>query len=77
MGLLDIEVSESLLSDLLHLNSSDYGHVEIINAGFKGYDTIILTLKNDKFPGRQDDGSIVISHPVLMHESTRIIDWNI
>ena len=79
MGTINVLISGDLLKKTLDLNTSDYGNVDIvyIHKDPTRYDTIILTLSNDKFPEVSEDEIIPLASPIIRKETNKIIDWGI
>ena len=79
MGTINVLISGDLLKKALDLNTSDYGNVDIVNIHKDPtrYDTIILTLSNDKFPEVSEAEIIPLASPIIRKETTKIIDWGI
>ena len=77
--MVNIMVSGDLLKKVLDLDTSDYGSVEIVNINKDPtrYDTIILTLANDKFPEVSEAETIPLAIPTMRRETVKLIDWGI
>ena len=79
MGKIRVRISGEYLKQAIGLNTSDYGNVDIV-AVYKcpeQYDTVIITIDNDKFPSNIDGEEIPFATPIVRKEITKIIDWNI
>jgi len=79
MGTINVMISGDLLKKALDLDTSDYGYVDIVNIHKDPmrYDTIILTLSNDKLPVVDEGKEIPLAMPRIRKETTKIIDWGI
>ncbi len=80
MGKVNILVAKECLSYALHLNTSEYGPVNITNVQTTKDGDFIFILENENFPEREPgsrDFDIPHAAPTFRKESIAIIDWNI
>lgn len=78
MGAIKMIVSREVLADVLLLNTSEVGRVEIIKViDHPEHGTIELVLFNETFPVCEFGEEPKLASPIIRHEIDYIIDWNI
>jgi hypothetical protein len=75
MGLINVMVSQELMTQALYLDTSDFGKVDIVNANVNDRGDVILTLENSNFPDRIEGEAIKMVRPEFCRSSVKLTDW--